>query len=388
MQKKFIVISTIMIMACQVSTPGLNGTLKQAKAAQTSKLETVYNFTGAMPTGVSVSQKNRIFVNFPKWGDPVPFTVGEIKNGKLTAYPNTKINTFDKNKADSTFVSVQSIVVDPADRLWVLDTGSIKFQPVIPKGAKLVGIDLAKNAVFKTIVFPADVALSTTYLNDIRFDLRKGKGGVAYITDSAEKGPNGIIVVDLDSGKSYRRLNDHPSTKAEAKFLPMVEKQPLMKRKPGQPPENIKMGSDGIAISADGSRLYYCPLASRKLYSVSTEALLNQNMTDNQVGQTVKDEGTKAASDGLETDSSGRIYVTDYENNSIARRVGGGKYETIMTDARALWPDTMSIAGNGYLYFIANQLHRQPDYHNGKDLRKKPYHLFRFKIDGKPVKLK
>ena len=38
-------------------------------------LEPVAYFNGAMPTGVTVSQKGRIFVNFPKWGDDVSFTV-------------------------------------------------------------------------------------------------------------------------------------------------------------------------------------------------------------------------------------------------------------------------------------------------------------------------
>ena len=59
-----------------------------------------------------------------------------------------------------------------------------------------VGIDLATNRVVKAIPFSPDVALKTTYLNDVRFDLRKGKGGVAYITDSSQTGPNGVIVVD------------------------------------------------------------------------------------------------------------------------------------------------------------------------------------------------
>lgn len=47
----------------------------------------------------------------------------------------------------------------------------------------------------------------------------------------------------------------------------------------------------------------------------------------------------------------------------------------------------MLIANDGYLYFNANQLHRQADYHDGKDLRERPYSLFRVKIDGKPVSL-
>lgn len=32
-------------------------------------LETVAQFDGPMPTGVTVSHQGRIFVNFPKWGD-------------------------------------------------------------------------------------------------------------------------------------------------------------------------------------------------------------------------------------------------------------------------------------------------------------------------------
>ena len=57
-------------------------------------------------------------------------------------------------------------------------------------------------------------------------------------------------------------------------------------------------------------------------------------------------------------------------------------------DPRILWPDTLSVAASGYLYFTANQLHRQARFHEGKDLRKKPHTLFRVKIDAGPVLLK
>ena len=46
------------------------------------QLETVATFNGPMPTGVTVSHTGRIFVNFPRWGDEVPFTVAEIVHGK------------------------------------------------------------------------------------------------------------------------------------------------------------------------------------------------------------------------------------------------------------------------------------------------------------------
>ena len=51
------------------------------------ELEPVAYFHGAMLTGVTVSQQGRIFVNFPKWGDDVQFTVAELKDGQEVAYP-------------------------------------------------------------------------------------------------------------------------------------------------------------------------------------------------------------------------------------------------------------------------------------------------------------
>ncbi|MDB5773595.1 MAG: gluconolactonase [Burkholderia sp.] len=105
------------------------------------------------------------------------------------------------------------------------------------------------------------------------------------------------------------------------------------------------MGADGIAISADVARLFYCPLGSRRLYSVSTEALI------------------------------------------VLRRRPDDEWGTVVHDARVLWPDTMSIAADGYLYVTANQLHRPARYHEGRDLRHKPYALFRARIDAQPVML-
>ena len=371
-------------------SPGYSQTQENLPQEKTvGSIESVASFYGAMPTGVTVSQSRRIFVNFPRWGDDVDYTVAEVKNGETVAYPNAEINRPNTSNSSESFISVQSVVVDPQDRLWILDTGSIEFGPTSYGGPKLIGVDLKTNRIFKKILFPQDVALTTTYLNDIRFDLRRGEAGIAFITDSSSNGPNGIIVVDLDSGKSWRKLNDHPSTKAEPNFLPLVEGQPVMNRPPDGPPTPLKIGSDGIAISADGERLFYCPLASRRLYSASVDALANEELSDEQVAETVTDEGDKGGgSDGLESDAENRVYLTNYEHNVILRRSPDGMYETIVHDPRVLWPDTMSVANDGYLYFTANQLHRQPQYQQGKDLREKPYSLFRTRIDADPVLLR
>lgn len=355
-------------------------------------LEPVAYFHGPMPTGVTVSERGRIFVNYPKWGDDVQFTVAEIRDGQAYPYPDQAFNDTRPDDLAAALVSVQSVVVDPADRLWILDTGSPMFKPTEYGGPKMVCVDLGSDKVVATILFPQDVALPTSYLNDVRFNLRRGSQGMAYITDSSNKGPNGIIVVDLGSGQCWRRLHDHPSTKAETlrEFMPVVEGRPFIRKgKDGAPELAAAMGADGIAISADGTRLFYCPLASRRLYSVSTEALADRSRSDAEVAATVIDEGDKGgASDGLESDADGRIYATDYEHNALLRRGPDGVWETVAHDARLLWPDTMSIAADGYLYVTANQLHRQASYHNGQDKRHKPYVLFRVRTGARPVRLR
>jgi sugar lactone lactonase YvrE len=354
-------------------------------------LETVHTFDdGPMPTGVSVSASGRVFVNFPKWGDDVEFTVAELRDGTAVAYPDQAWNSPSGDDDAKALVSVQSIVVDPIDRLWVLDTGAPMFQKAKPGGPKLVCVDLNTDTVVQTIVFDQHVALPTTYLNDVRFDLRKGEAGVAYITDSSDQGPNGLIVVDLASGRAWRRLHDHPSTKAvePPDFLPVVEGAVFMERPADGPPQPVKMGADGIAIAADGSRIYYCPLASRRWYSVDAGALADPSVSDADVAATVVDEGDKGgAADGLETDDQGRLYLTNGEHNAILRRLPDGTFETVVHDPRLLWPDTMSVA-DGYLYVTANQLYRQDKYQRGEDRRRYPYSLFRVAIDAGPVRLR
>ena len=423
-----------------------------AQAAATDQpigqLETVATFPGPMPEGVTVSHAGRIFVNFARWGDDIPFTVAEIVHGKAVAYPNAAINDWPGRKlpnpnafsdavADQThLVSVQSVVVDPDDRLWLLDTGAPLLKNIVPEGPKLVAIDLHTNQVVKTILLPPETAGTNSYMNDIRFDLRHGDAGpqdcttmpgshpalnpnappkdpshplaeracgsgmqndgsggdiqgTAYITDSSSEGPNAIVVVDLGTGKSWRRLNQHSSTLSEDQFLMFAEGRPVYMTEPNKPPKAVNFAADGIAISADGDTLYYCPINGTKLYAVSTAMLRDRSKSDAQVAGTVRIVTGKMPSDGLESDASGNVYMTDPVTDSIHRwNPNTGLTETIAHDPRILWPDTMSVATDGYLYFTSNQLHRQPTMHNGQDLRQKPYQLFRIRINQQPVQLK
>lgn len=347
--------------------------------------EVVATFNGAMPTGVTVTEAGRIFVNFPRWGDDVPFTVAEVKGNQLVAYPNPEINKADNARPGERFLSVQSVVADGLGRLWVLDTAAPGFSKPVTGGAKLVAIDLKTNNVVKTLVFPPDVIRDATYVNDMRFDFRVGKAGVAYVTDSSLSGTGGIIVMDLATGKATRRLTGDRSTSPEPGFVPVVEGETLLQRHEDGSTAPFSVASDGIALSPDGKTLYYSPLSGRHLYAVSTEMLRDPGVSDAQLSAAVKDAGEKGASDGLEADANGAVYAGDYERNSIRKREPNGEWRTLAHGPQILWPDTLSVGPDGYLYFTVNQLNRQPGFHGGKDLRQKPYALLRVRINAAPA---
>lgn len=349
------------------------------------KPEVVATFSGAMPTGVTVTETGRIFVNFPRWGDDVPFTVAEVKGNQLVPYPDSAINIADNSAPRTHLLSVQSVVADGRGRVWILDTAAPGFSKPVAGGAKLVAVNLKTNQVEKTIVFPADVVKPATYVNDMRFDFRIGKAGVAYVTDSSLSGTGAIIVIDLDSGKALRRLEGDRTTSPEEGFTPVVEGETLLQRHPDGTTAPFSVASDGIAISPDGKTLYYSPLSGRHLYAVSTELLRDPDVTESQLSSSVKDLGEKGASDGLESDANGTVYAGDYERNAIRKLPVGGEWTTIAHGPEILWPDTLSVGPDGYLYFTTNQLNRQPGFHSGKDLRQKPYALLRIKINAAPA---
>ena len=338
--------------------------------------EVVAEFIDVMPTGVTVSDDGRIFVSFPRWGDDVPYTVAEIIDGRSVAFPSAQANKWTGTGPRERLISVQSVVVDPDGYLWLLDTGAPSFSPYVRDGGpKLVRVDLARNEIDRVLSIDDSAMTPTTYLNDVRFDYRDGR--YAYITDSQPTGA--LIVVNLDTGECWDRLRGHLSTQAQDQFRAVVE---------GLVRDQYRVGADGIAISADGARLFYCPLSSRRLYSVDAAALRDRGVSDDLVAETVLDHGDKCASDGLESDTSGNLYATAYEHGAVVRRSPKGQWTTVLQARKLLWPDTLAIAADGHLYVSVNQLPRTPLFNGGADDRIPPYLIVRVNIGAQPIRLK
>jgi sugar lactone lactonase YvrE len=329
--------------------------------------------------GITVSKTGRKFSNYPSGLDPnntntgsnFKHAVAEITaNGTEVPYPNVEINNPPGGAINYTttpptganyqnyLIGVQSVVLDPQDRLWILDTGRALLEDgtlvnASPGGPKLVGVDITTGSVIETIVFPPTVAYPDSYLNDVRFDLRPSVSasgsGVAYITDSSSEGRNGIVIADLGTGESWRHLDGIKETRAERGFVPYVWGQPLYYIPgPNEPLTTVPLGSDGIALSADGETLFFGPVGGRGLYSVPTARLRDRSQTSElQAQASVSNNGERGVSDGFETDTNGFIYAGNMEQNEIQfHNPANGTNTLFVRDPRISWVDTSKFTYN------------------------------------------
>ncbi len=302
-------------------------------------------------TGVAVTADGRRFVNFPRWTEDAPVSVAEVaRDGSLRAYPDARWNSWRNARANELsvadhFVCVQSVVPDGQGNLWVVDAGAPGNEKILEGAPKLVKINLATNRVAQVIAIPGDVALQGTYLNDIRFS---PDGKTAYITDSGTRGA--IIVVDLSSGRSWRTLDGSPTTQIDKTVTVTLDGRPL-RRPDGRQPA---FAADGIAISNDGRTLYWQALTGRTLYSIDT-ALLRREVKESDRRQAVRTVARTQVSDGLWMSRAGTLYLTSPTDYSI-KRLNGSRVETVLTDRRLRWPDTMAEGPDGTLYVTASHI--------------------------------
>lgn len=296
-------------------------------------------------TGIAVTPTGRLFVSFPRWSRDVPVSVAGVVGGRIVPWPDSALNSWAPGgDAASQFVCVQALLADTAGSLWVLDPGS--FGGLVEGAPKLMRFDAATGALRRVYRYSAPVLAPTSYLNDVRVDLR---AGVAYLTDS---GDGAIIVTDLATGESRRLLDDHPSTGAEDVVLTIEGRQWLQG---GQRP---RIHSDGIALSDDGRWLYYQALTGRTMYRIATAALRDRALGAEALAARVETMGVTGAADGLIVGTDGQVYISALEENAIRRfDPATRRVETVVADPRIKWPDSFARDASGRIWFTTAQIH-------------------------------
>ena len=359
----------------------LAGMISEGAMAQTpparepvGKLELVAAIMGDQPAGIAVSGQGRIFVAFPRHDGDVAYAVGEIKDGQICPLPNLQVNRAAAGR--STLLSVQSLLVDTSDRLWMLDTGVTRVgEAPVPGGPKLVVVDLRTDHVVRTMPIPGDGLVLQSALQDFRIDFRRGREGTAFITDSAP-GAEALIILDLATGKAVRRLDGAVQVRSTSDIVPIVGSQPLLVWPARAHRGHLRLASMGwnSVPTARPSTL----IASRAGMSRHLHRCLRYPAISNEeLARRIKLVGSIGVAGHLSIDFDGRLYVMDMEQNAVFRRAPDGRVETIVADPRLMWPDTLAIGPDEYLYVTSSQHDRQPQFHDGEVLRERPFAVYR-----------
>ena len=299
-----------------------------------ANVEDVASFRGAQVTGVTVTDKGRIFVNFPRWRDHIPCSVAEVrKDGSYTPYLDEKTNLWEKGAPGDgdAFVCVQSVVAD-GDRLYVIDTKN----PMIGKTVAVPTLyvyDLNTDKLVRKYPL-AESTKPGSYVNDLRVDREHGK---IYFTDSNEPG---LIVLDMKSGENYRMLDNHLYTTAEQDHITVNGKR-----------HDGKVHSDGIALDRKNNILYFHALTGKTLYGIPTSQLIDRRVDEGKISSM-----KTPFPDGMIMDDRGNLYMGDLEKGRIVYLTPDRKEIRVLASGGGIsWPDTFSIH-DGYLYFTNSRI--------------------------------
>jgi sugar lactone lactonase YvrE len=341
----------------------------------------------AMPAGIKVDQQGNFYVSVPRWAQGIPSTMNRIviKNGKplLEAFPNWEWNQAGNPKA---LQSVLGYEIDEHNRMWLLDQGKIAYAPSQEGSQKLVIWDLTTNKWIDSIPIPNEIAsYRTSFLNDLVVD---NKHGFVYITDSGNgegwtgRVAGGIIVYNMKT-KTFRRVLDrHYSTQDFPDFVFEIDYKPIFKDRP------LKLGADGIALSADRSTLYYCPVTGRNLYAIDTVLLRNFHTPLKKINKAVQSIGSKGTTtDGMHADNKGNVFYTMLEGKGIGIYTSKrNQFSRFVSDDRMLWVDGVAFDQKGSIIFNSNRLHQM--FGNEEEINwDYPYNLIVWKaFVGKDVK--
>lgn len=364
------------LIAIIVAAFTLSNSNAQMEKYHSDKLETVIDLGEYQAIGVAVSPKNRVFISFPKRGGKYDMGLAEIVHGKKVVFPD---NSWNDNNLDEDhhFLNVQDLVVDGANNLWVLDSKPASKGSIAGLNAggdtvghfKMLKIDLNTNKVVAVYHFNG-LDKSHSGLNDMRIDVDRQ---LAYLSDP---GRAAIVVLDLKTDQARTVLAKSKYTTADTNIVLTYDGH-QMRNQQGKP---FVSNVNGIALTRDYKYFYFKPINCNDLYRIDTKYLSNAKLSDAELMSHVEDVGKVGITHGLVADAKGNIYLTTSTNYTISYISPDGKIHTLLQDSRLLWPDSLGIGTDGYVYFSCSQLQREATWNEGKDERVLPYRIYRVKL--------
>ncbi|UUW08768.1 major royal jelly family protein [Flavobacterium plurextorum] len=295
----------------------------------------------------------------------------------VSPFPNLSWNT-PRISDDHYLSNVLGIRDDSNGVIWMLDMG--QRDPVTPK---IVGWNTLTNQLERIYYLPVTVLKPTSQPNDMVVDLIHHVFIIADegIGNGGDGSTAALIIIDMKTGLSRRILEGTRTTLPENTPTVITGKSLAVNGK------NLLVGADGITADSKFEWLYYAPLNGTKLYRVHISDLINEALPANKLDKLIETYSSKPNNGGLSIDTSGNIYLTALESNSVSVILAKDRsVHQLVSDKNMLWPDGVSYnQKDGYMYISAAQVHLGAVFNNGVDMSTRPFYIFRFKPLAKGV---
>lgn len=319
------------------------------------------------PGNITASREGRIFFNTHPFSQSHRFAdtfLFELVNGAPRPYPDVA------SQGDLRFVF--GMTVDAQNRLWLTSPATLDRAQT-----RLIAYDLGRNRRVVDRLLPPGVG---RFAQDLRV---APDGRTLYLADTGafRFTHAALLVVDLDTFSIRSVLTQDPSAQA----------QDLVMRAVGHPYRighgllTFQVGLDGLALSPDGSFLYYATMSHGELFRVRTEHLRDAALSPAELSRRIERVGPKPLSDGIELLGDGSVLITDVENSGLARLDATGRLQTLVRDPAIVWADGVTVTASGDVLFTDSSipryidpLLRPPD--RARLAAGRPYRIYRFHL--------
>ncbi|MEM9522964.1 MAG: L-dopachrome tautomerase-related protein [Pseudomonadota bacterium] len=306
--------------------------------------------------GVEADAQGNVYVSTPRWIDrAVPSTLSRVieRDGRFLLEPFPSREAHDLSDPNA-IRNALGAFVDSRQRMWIVDMGWVAGESGAPEGAqKLIGIDLTTGREIARVPLDDVAPRDTSFLNDLVVDERRG---LIVITDSGNRGgapvPSGLIVYDIDTGATRRILDRHPALQDDPDLWLKVDGREVF------PGNRLAVGVNGITLSGDGARLWFSLTTGDAIRSVPMDLVADPTVPPDILAEAVSDPiRIGGGSDGIATDSSGRIWITNLALNRIEVLNPGETRTRILSEGSDfVWPDSLARDFAGGMLLSVNRL--------------------------------
>jgi len=324
-----------------------------------------------LTNGVTVDQTGALFLSHPRFKghEESPSLTRVGRDGRPTPFPGRGWNSWrpgdDGAKA---FVFVNAVHIFADGTLWVVDQGAPEGGKPGPGAQKLVQLDPVTGEIRRILPFDSAILPAGAQMNDLRVH-----GDRLYVTDS---GLGGLILHDLASGQSRRRLSEHPLLrKAEAAVQKGTNGRALRDAKGKRPSVN----SDVIELSAVGDWLYWAP-PTGPIRRIPTAVLWDDALDDAALAKRIEYVADTPSIGGTAIDTLANLYLSDAEHRRITVLTPDGARATLIADERLVSPDALFIDVRRRLLIPAPQLERMAGQNGGREKTRPPYAVYALQL--------